>query len=484
MVRSLTAALCAALFVLSPLVSAQRVTTELPLEQIGLSTVATGPQGIRGLSAATGATGATGPAGSWTQGTLFKTPIDTALGYSPLSVSSLGTLLLAALTQNNIDQNRFLFGDGTVGYTAAPRYGHDWISDERFAILGAPEFFPAADVLNEIQTFVATASPPSISQIPTGSICIFVTNNASPPYDKGCVIDKNSDGAARGYLSGYGLYAHHAMSEGIFALIDLEYIYATYYTGSYAQFTTDATTLDRALSAVPTDCTTGLAYVNPSDQWICFGFQEDVRFTGLTATCSMQLWQADTKMAQMAQATGMTALYNKYSAAASRIASNLGTSSALWDSADGMFYGATIQDKNIDDFASTMFCQYQIPTPNLVAQCSAISTYLAKNYATVFYKGYMRQSPTGWSTLGGVNADNSINPNSWEGHTQPDCYQDGYWSTYNRAAAETLSITSPAKAKQLFEDFQNTPDPTAEYLAPNCTTDAGTRASRTIWNRP
>lgn len=387
----------------------------------------------------------------------YPASVAAAVKYIPLPNTALASLPLQQIAYSNIQAVKLAFSDGAPYYTAAPLYTYAYISDTSLAMLGTPQYFSATDVLSNLQHFVAARSTSSAyPTVPAGSIPIAINQN-------GTVNGVSNLGNP--YCAGYDSWCHHPTAEGIFSLVHLEKLYFDK-TGSTAQVASDSSIIDAALSAIPRDATTQIPYVTPGDEWVCFGFQEDIRFTGLLGTCAMQNYQVDIEAATLFGAAGLTSLQAKYSSQAATILASLGTSSPLWDAADGMFYGGTIQDRQIDTTASVLAVQYGIAT---AAQRTAISAYLSSNAATVFLNGYMKQSNMDFATVGALLTSGGPPYNATDPRDGSGCYQrGGFWSHMNRGAIEALNVSFPAAAKAYLQAFQTNNDPTMEYYSPNC----------------
>jgi hypothetical protein len=346
---------------------------------------------------------------------------------------------LLAITTKNIADNRSTFTDGTPVFRAAPGYPDAYPSDSSLTITGMPSLFAAAEVKSIIDKFLARASD-------AGWIAMAI----------------HRDGTLYGYCSAWDLRCAHPTGDGAFFLPLLEEVYWRK-TGSTAQFSSDAPKIKAALDGIPRDPKTGCVQVVPGDEWVTWGFQEEARKTGLDAIGCVMYWRAASATAQLYRRIGDAANSKYFLAQANQIRSSLQSrQSPLWDAADGMYYAATIQNRQIDILASALAVYCGLPT---AAQQKAIGAWLARNYSTIVHDGYVRQSPQSWQFTGYIQAEKGkpYRPSNF----LADSYQSAYWSVGNRWISEALYLSSPKLAAELTKAFAANPDPTMEYYAPD-----------------
>ena len=136
--------------------------------------------------------------------------------------------------------------------------------------------------------------------------------------------------------------------------------------------------------------------------------------------------------------------------------------SPLWDAADGMYYAAGGQNRQIDILASALAVHCGLPT---AGQQAAISQWLARNYASISHDGYVLETPESWQVVGYIQADSKMPYRASPFGIKS--YQSAYWSVGNQWISEALYLSSPPLAAALTRAFTANPDPTMEYYAPN-----------------
>lgn len=360
----------------------------------------------------------------------------------PASAQSAQPALVAqlqAITDKNILDNKASFADGTDFFRAAPGYPDVYLSDLGLTMTGMPDSFSAAQVKNIIDKFLLRASS-------AGWIAMAL----------------HKDGSLYVYCSAWDLRCAHPTGDGAFFLPLLEEIYWRK-TGSTAQFAGDAPKIKAALDGIPRDPKTGCVQVVPGDEWVTWGFQEEARKTGLDAIGCVMYWRAASAAGHLYRRIGDAANSKYFLAQADLIRASLQSpQSPLWDAADGMYYAATIQNRQIDILASALAVHCGLPTP---AQQKAIGAWLARNYSTIVRDGYVRQSPQSWQFTGYIQAEKGkpYRPSNFLANS----YQSAYWSVGNQWVSEALYLSSPALAAELTRAFAANPDPTMEYYAPD-----------------
>ncbi len=333
---------------------------------------------------------------------------------------------LSAAVSSAISADHSTFTDGTDFWRAAPGYIYAFAADSWYAFAGDPDYFTSSQIKNYIDKFVAAKN--AKGELP---------------------IDLNSNGNADTYYSAWDDLHSHATGDGAFFVPMMEKLYYDK-SNNIADFNSNAAALKTALSNIPRDSTTKLVYVDPSDQWIPWGFQDMVRKTGDDLMGSLLYYQASKDMAALYTANGDATNATFFTNEANNIQNNIST---LWDATDGMFYAATGQDHQIDIEGSAYAYYVGITTD---AQATSISNYLVNNYATLTSGGYIRQSPQDWAYSYYINGGASI-----YGSGQ---YDNGRWSVANEWVADALMKTSSSKAVQFITDFANGPDLKREYF--------------------
>jgi hypothetical protein len=273
-----------------------------------------------------------------------------------------------------------------------------------------------------------------------------------------------------GFYSAWDTAHIHATGDGALMLPILELTYIKAFeqgaplSSNITHFISVAPALKLALSTIPRDGTTGCVVVTPGSEWVPWAFEEEPRKTGLDAMGCILYWQAATDMAAMYGAAGDTANQTLFQTQANLIAANMGTSSALWDAADGMFYAATIQNHQIDILASSLAVHVGLATG---PQKTAIGAWLNTNHSAIMdANGYIKESPSTWATTGFIPP--SGGPPYTTNPYGANCYQSAYWSVGNQWVAEALYNSSPALAANLATVNAASADPTMEYYAPSC----------------
>ncbi len=335
---------------------------------------------------------------------------------------------LTRVANANLRANHFFFVDSTDGWTASPGlYDYSFAADTGITMVNYPDYFTPAQILNIAEKFIAAKN--SAGEFP---ICLKKT------------------GVPEGFYSAWDLLHHHATGDGAFYVPQMEYLYYKK-SGSTSAFSKDAPAMKAALSAVPVNRATGMVQVLGNDQWVPWGFQDMVRKTGDDLMGSLLYYEAATEMAALYKTIGDSSNTSAFTAQANKIQKNL---PELWDSANGMFYAATGQDKQIDIEGSAYAVYIGVAT---ASQATAISTYLAKNYNNLTTRGYVRESPQDWALCYYIHGGTC--------HFTSGQYDNGAWSVANGWIAETLAKTNRPLAAKLITDFANSTDPTQEYWA-------------------
>jgi hypothetical protein len=365
---------------------------------------------------------------------------------NPEGASAPGTIAkLQGIARENIADNRSFFPDGTDFFRAAPGYPDVYLSDLGLTMTGLAAEFSAAQVKTIIDKFLARTN--SAGWIP---------------------MALRKDGSLFVYCSAWDRRCAHPTGDGAFFLPLLEELYWRK-TGSMTEFTEDAPKLKTALDGIPRDSATGCVKIDRADEWIAWGFEEEPRKTGLDAIGCVMYWRAATAMANLYSRLGDSRNAKYFGRQTRLIQKSLQSpNSPLWNSAAGMYYAASRQNRQIDILASALAVHCGLPTQR---QQEAISKWLVTNYSFITYNGYVLESPTSWKIVGYIpkNRGEAYGASPFGS----DSYQSAYWSVGNQWIAQALFLTSPSRAAALINAFAANPDPTMEYYAPHGTPKHG-----------
>ncbi len=185
-------------------------------------------------------------------------------------------------------------------------------------------------------------------------------------------------------------------------------------------------------------------------QWVPFGFEDGVKFTGDNLMGSLQMYQAATAMSAMYTAAGDSANATHFSTIASNISSGL--DAVFWSSGDGMYHASPISNATNDqiDVGGSALIAYL----GLGAHTAAVSSWLVSNIGTIKGNGFIRQSNSNWGTSWGGNQCGRGAGN----------YDDGYWSYYLQWIAEAIAISSPTAAATLIREYAYSYANVTEYI--------------------
>jgi len=350
----------------------------------------------------------------------------TGVRYLDMSFKSpLAYTTLKAITDSNLVANRSNFNDGTNGWVAAVgTYGDVFIADFWLAASQYPEYFTPAQIYNIYRKFI-------IARDGSGNLPISILA---------------STGEAGFYYSGLDDVHSHTTGDPIWfiPLLMKQYYDAT---GDKTNFSGNLAVLNTALQNVPRNATTHLvsAGTTADTLWIPFGFHDGVQKSGDDLLGSLFYYQAAVAMSELYTSIGGTLSAAAYAADAALIAANIGT---LYNSEDGMFHAAKIQNNQIDINGSAMAVYLGLTT---APQTAAIAAYLSTNQTTLFNSaGYVRQSSTDWS-------------HTWSG----SIYDNGYWSWGNFWVLDAIRRNSPSTAVTLATTFAYSDNNTYEYYVDN-----------------
>jgi len=229
-------------------------------------------------------------------------------------------------------------------------------------------------------------------------------------------------------------------------------------SGSTVQFSSMAANLKTMLTSnIQRNGTTHLVTVPSGSGDVPYGFQDGIDFsTGAGSHDNLWgtalLYQAETQMAAMYTAVGDSTNAATMAADAALLKSNV--TAVLWDSGAGMFNASSGVNAQIDIAGSAFACSVGLASPS---QCTAISTWLSANYASiensyVVANGYLRKSPTNWAQTYSV-------PSSGSGQ-----YDNGYWVDSLGFILQTMALTDLTAAARLASDYANGPMVGIEWM--------------------
>ncbi len=336
-------------------------------------------------------------------------------------LTSLQTTNSALITAN---QATFSDGSGVTYWKAGTSYPQSFAYDTYLSMHAYPSNYSSANIIALANKFISAKDG-------AGNFPIYLTG-----------------AGVAGFYSGYDTNLYQVTEDGAWAIPGM---YLLYYqkSGDISHFNTHGAELKTALDNIPLDGN-GMVTVSATagQQHMPVGFQDGVKFTGANLWGSLLYYEACTKMSILYTANGQGSLATTMTTRASTIASNI--TSALWDSTDGMFYSSGGNNRQIDVIGSALAVYLGVASPS---QTTAISSYLATNYATLTTKGYIRQSPTNWAF-------------SWAGASTLHAagnYDNGYWSVGNEWITYALYQNSPALAYKYIAEFQANTDKSQEY---------------------
>jgi uncharacterized protein (TIGR03437 family) len=343
-------------------------------------------------------------------------------------------LTLTGYIRPMITANAFLYPDGDTGWEAASQgyTGFSAAMDTEFAMEGCPDCFTPGQIRGVADTYVSYASG--------GNIPGAVNLAGGRFFYGGCET------------------THYTPTLDGLAVIPIYWLYYQM-TSNLSAFAASKSVLLSAVNNVMLDGATGLVTVPNAMPYTVWGFHDGVAMTGLNLQGSLFYYGYMRIMAFFLTATGDAANAAIMTTRANKIQANLSASSSLWNATDGMFYAATLQDKQDDILGSAyaVWLNSQYPGFLASAQATDIGNYLNTNYSTITLNGYVRQSPADWSYYFGVSSGGPC------GYPAGD-YDDAWWSVGNSWVAYALLQVSASKAEQFVTDFLNTPTPTLEWI--------------------
>ena len=199
--------------------------------------------------------------------------------------------------------------------------------------------------------------------------------------------------------------------------------------------------LVKGMNAVPRNPETGLAHIEPGDEWdrCPYGFTDTVRKQGDVLFSSLLYVQAGRQLADLLDAVGQRDKARKWKAEAKRVA--CGIREIFWDDKIGLFRAATVQCKEPDIWGSAFAVYLDVATQE---QALAVATYFKQHYGELVQHGQIRHLP------GGVY---------WEKADRRDEYQNGaFWATPTGWFVYTLDLVDQRLADKtvmdMVSDFQ------------------------------
>jgi hypothetical protein len=186
---------------------------------------------------------------------------------------------------------------------------------------------------------------------------------------------------------------------------------------------------------------TGLVYNHPDDPQCVYGFTDIILKTGNLLFSSLLYYKANLEMYQLCKKyeCGTPGIYKERF---ERVMQNIHT---LWNEAQGMFWAADTDCRQVDVWGSAYAVEVGITTDE---QARRISDYLVEHIEEIAFRGQIRHLP--------------LSEGSWDKLFKPceeGTYQNGaYWATPLAWMIPALAISSPGMAGKVLEtaiaDFQ------------------------------
>lgn len=365
------------------------------------------------------------------------------------ALAQQGSLVAAAVSDANsvLGSLEQTLSNGCRSFPAGGDYPGNFAADGSLTMTEYPSYFTAADVQCFVSSF--TSHPDSAGDLPFAvTYSGGNANSPAPAYFDIAWDMYNCIPGAQTSCAGSSYGGNHAEADGDLDVPAMELLYYEK-SGSLAQFTADASVLETALARITLDATTGLVYINPSSPYICWGFQESIRTTGLSLSCSLYMYRAATSMATLYTAAGNSSAATRWTAVATKIAGSLdSTSSPLWNSTYNVLNAGTVQNQDPDIYGSA-FCVYLKVCSGAIA--TDISAFLNSNLAAIAIDGYVdaTYNPGSGSTTFDDYGD--LNASGGNGTQQYGAggYQNGRWSVADLWVETALAVNSPANAMGL-----------------------------------
>lgn len=207
-------------------------------------------------------------------------------------------------------------------------------------------------------------------------------------------------------------------------------------TGDLSLFEAHAQALVRAMRAVPRSPTSSLVYITPEAPHSGYGFTDSVGKTGEELFSSLLYVEAARDLAAMFRASGDPSDADTWEAEAEAVRRDV---QRLRDPATGMFFAASVDDRQIDVWGSA-YAAYIGAIPD--AQADAVGRYLTRNYDGLVHRGQVRHLPAGtyWNRM--------LFP------FPPGTYQNGgYWATPSGWVASAIARIDRRLARKMLIDL-------------------------------
>lgn len=297
--------------------------------------------------------------------------------------------------------------DGTVMYTpdGVGSYNAFWVRDFEYMVEGYPEGIPLDDIRRGFEYLVNRqradgAMPDRVAADGTG---VYLVVGPEPPTD-------NSQ-----------------------FMVKLAYQYYRL-TGDLSLFTQYKKELVRGMEFVPRSPATRLVYIAPDRPHSPYGFTDTVMKTGDLLFSSLLYFEAADNLAELFQAAGDDVNARRWEAEAAAIRRDLQT---LYDSESGMFFAASVDNRQIDIWGSAYAVFIGAATPD---QARGVAKYLKDHYAEVIRRGQVRH------IAGGSFWQKAL--------AAPGTYQNGaYWATPTGWVVYALSKVDPDLARRTIIDM-------------------------------
>ena len=196
-----------------------------------------------------------------------------------------------------------------------------------------------------------------------------------------------------------------------------------------------ARALERGMDTIPLTAR-GLVGNNPLDPHSPYGFTDTIGKTGELFMESLLFWEASTALADMHDRWGSAEAAISHRKRASCSERNI---DVLWSEADGMFYAATADCRQIDVWGNAYALYIGFPLGDKRVQ---ILDYLTSRYEDYAYRGQIRHVPKGehWQRL--------------LKDVAPERYQNGaYWATPSGWVLWCLAQRDESLAKRVLQDL-------------------------------
>ncbi len=216
-------------------------------------------------------------------------------------------------------------------------------------------------------------------------------------------------------------------------------------TGDISFFETISAKLEKALDSLNRS-DNGLVYIKPGTRQSSFGFVDQLGMTGNVLFASILFIEAAQCMAQMYDQAGKTAHAGMWRLQSER---SLDSLQELWDEEEGMYYAASVDNRQIDLWGSCY-----LASRGMIAEEHAlrISKRMVRDYEKAVKFGQVRHLfyPEFWNN----RLDLAMKQDEMMGITcAPGKYQNGaYWSTSTGWVAGAIRLTDPGLADRMLLD--------------------------------